>query len=339
MNRFSEVQMHLLGAFLLFAVMATLPAMISQRYFLGEIIAFMIWASVAMQWNVLMGHAGVFSLAQMLIFAIGAYGLAMITTYLGMSPWVAIPLGGVVAAIGALLIGLACLRLTTAYVALLTFAISYMVYVLIITESNCYTNVGGGCQRFFGGTTGFSRFEDLGFRQLLKRDWIVGNYFVVLSVFAMSFIASVVVIHGRLGLAFRALGDSRVYAGARGLNRTKFQLTAFVISAFFTGMTGAVYAAHFRSAGPSLFDFSTLLFILAMVIVGGLKSTWGPIFGALMMMVLVEIAKGMGDIRNTMIGIVLVAFVVLLPKGISGASKSIFSKWSSRQKPSSNVGG
>lgn len=327
MNRLSDIQRHLLGAFLFFGFMALLPIGITQRYFLGEIIVFMIWASVAVQWNVLMGHAGVFSLGQMLIFALGAYGVAMITTYLGFSLWLAIPLGALVAAFGALLIGLACLRLATAYVALLTFAISYMVFVLIITEADCYTKIGGGCQRFFGGTTGFSRIEDFGFRKLLRGNWVVGNYFTVLSVFALSFLASIFVIHGRLGLAFLALSDSPVYASARGLNRTKFQLIAFVVTAFFTGLTGAIYAVHFRSAGPSLFDFSTLLFILAMVIVGGLKSTWGPIFGAAMMMILVEIAKDMGDIKNTVIGLILVVFVVLLPQGITGAANAFLTKW------------
>lgn len=326
MSALSDVQKNLLGAALFIAAMALVPAFIAQRYFLGEIIIFMLWASVAVQWNVLTGHAGVFSLGQMLLFAIGAYAVAMTTTYLGISPWLAMPIGAVAAAIAALLIGLACLRLAAAYVALLTFAMSYMVYVLIITESNCFTNVGGGCQRFFGGTTGFSRFEDLGFRQMLRGNWMYGNYYVVLAVFALSFVASIIVIHGRLGLAFRALSDSPVYAAARGLHRTKFRLIAFVITAFFTGLTGAAYAVHFRAAGPSLFDFSTLLFILAMVIVGGLKSTWGPVFGALLMMALVEVAKEMGDIRNTVIGVVLVLFVVLMPRGIAGAARTVFGR-------------
>lgn len=326
MSNLSTVQKHLVGVVLLLAFMAFLPTVITQRYFLGEIIVFMIWASVAVQWNVLMGHAGVFSLGQMLIFAVGAYSAAMLMTYLDLSPWMAMPIAAIVAAVAALVIGLACLRLGPAYVALLTFAISYMVYVLIITDSECFTNTAGGCQRFFGGTTGFSRLEDLGFRKLLRGQWVVGNYFTVLAAFAISVIASVLVIHGRLGLAFRALSDSPVYAAARGLNRTRSQLIAFVVTAFFTGLTGAVYAAHFRSVGPSLFDFSTLLFILAMVIVGGLKSTWGPIFGAAMMMILVEVAKGMGDVRNTIIGVVLVLFVLFLPKGIAGLTGVLFSR-------------
>ncbi|MBK1870592.1 phenylacetaldoxime dehydratase family protein [Aestuariivirga sp. YIM B02566] len=314
-----EMSRHLLGAVLLLAALSALPFLVTERYALGEFITFLIWASVAVQWNVLTGHAGVFSLGQMLFFAIGSYCVAMFAVYFGLPPWASMPVAGLAAGVAALLIGLACLRLAAAYVALLTFAIAYMVYTLIITDSACYITTGGTCTPFFGGTNGFSQFVDLGFRKLLKGNWIVGNYFSVLAVFALSFIASIIVIHGRLGLAFRATSDSAIYAAARGINRTKFQLIAFVVTAFFTGLAGASYAAHFRFAGPSLFELSTLMFVLSMVIVGGLKSTWGPIFGAALMMILVEVGKSMGDVRNTLIGLVLVIFVLLLPKGVAGA--------------------
>lgn len=319
MMQAQEMSRHLLGAVLLLAALSALPFLVTERYALGEFITFLIWASVAVQWNVLTGHAGVFSLGQMLFFAIGSYCVAMFAVHFGLPPWASMPVAGLAAGVAALLIGLACLRLAAAYVALLTFAIAYMVYTLIITDSACYITTGGTCTPFFGGTNGFSQFVDLGFRKLLKGNWIVGNYFSVLAVFALSFIASIIVIHGRLGLAFRATSDSAIYAAARGINRTKFQIIAFVVTAFFTGLAGASYAAHFRFAGPSLFELSTLMFVLSMVIVGGLKSTWGPIFGAALMMILVEVGKSMGDVRNTLIGLVLVIFVLLLPKGLAGA--------------------
>jgi len=322
----SGLQKHLIGAVIFLLFLAVLPFVINQRYLIGEIIVFMLWVSVAIQWNVLMGHAGVFSLGQMLFFAIGAYAVGMLGTYLDLSPWYGLPVGAIAASLAALIIGLACLRLEKAYVALLTFAIMFMVHRLIITDAECVITTGGGCTPMFGGGNGFFGFDDFGFRKLLKAKWLIGNYFVVLAALATSFIASIIVIHGRLGLTFRALGDSPVYAASRGIHRTKYHVIAFVITAFFTGLTGAVYAGHYKFAGPSLFEFSTLVFILAMVVVGGLKSTWGPIFGAIAMSVLVEIAKDMGDVRNSTVGIVLVIFVLLLPKGIAGAGTALWNK-------------
>ena len=83
MTRFDELQKNLFFALLLFVLMATVPLVITQRYLLGEVITFMLWVSVALQWNVLMGHAGVFSLGQMLFFVSGSYTVAMLGAYLG----------------------------------------------------------------------------------------------------------------------------------------------------------------------------------------------------------------------------------------------------------------
>lgn len=323
MTRFGNLQRHLLALLLLFLLLGAIPLFVTQRYVLGEIILFMIWASVATQWNVLLGHAGVFSLGQLLFFAIGAYSVGMSGTYLGISPWMSMPMGAVIAAAAALLIGAACLRLANAYVALLTFAIVYMVQTLIVTDSGCFAVTGGLCQPLFGGGNGFSRMADFGFRQLLGGDWLIGNYFVVLATLGISVLASIVVIHGRLGLAFRALRDSSIYAASRGLNRTRFQVIAFVVTAFFTGLTGAVYATHFRFAGPSLFELPTLVLLLGMMIVGGLRTTWGPVLGAAAMMTLVDGAQDFGDVKNMVIGVVLVLFVVLMPKGLVGVITTI----------------
>lgn len=328
----STLSRHLVIGLLVIAAFAALPLVITERYLLGEIVIFFIWAMVAMNWNVLMGHAGVFSLAQMLFLAVGAYGMAMGVTFVGMSVWAAIPMAAVASAALALVIGMACLRLTGAYVALLTYAIAEMVHVLIITDTVCYTLIANNCQQLFGGSTGFSRFDDFGFRALLKGNWILGNYYVVLAAFAITVLGVVVVIHGRLGLAFRAIRDNVGYASSRGIDRKKYQVAAFVVTAFLTGLAGGVYAAHFRFAGPSLFEFSTLMFVLAMVVVGGLGSTWGPLIGTGSMMIVVELSKEMGDARNLVLGLALVIFVVVMPKGLAQAGKTLMSRVSRRSK-------
>ncbi|MFX3680230.1 branched-chain amino acid ABC transporter permease [Oceaniradius stylonematis] len=313
-----ELNKHLAIALVIAVGFAAVPLFVGERYLLGEVIVFFIWAMVAMNWNLLMGHAGVFSLAQLLFFACGAYGVAMGTQLAGLSIWLAIPLAAFAAMVLALLIGLACLRLTGAYVALLTFAIAEMVRILIVTDTHCFALIQNNCQQLFGGSTGFSRFSDFGFRPILRGDWIVGHYYVVWAVFVLSLVALVVIIHGRLGLAFRAIRDNVGYASSRGIDRQRYQLIAFASSALLTGLAGAVYAGHFRFAGPSLFEFSTLMFVLAMVIVGGLGSTWGPLVGAGVMMIVVEFAKELGDARSIVLGLSIVLFVVFLPKGIAG---------------------
>lgn len=324
MKRFDDLSRHLVIGLVVIAVFALLPLVLTQKYLLGEVIIFFIWAMVAMNWNLLMGHAGVFSLAQMLFFAVGAYGMAMGVTFAGMSIWIAIPVAAVCSAILALAIGMACLRLTGAYVALLTYAIAEMIHILIITDTECFTMVRNNCQQLFGGATGFSRFDDFGFRPLLKSSWILGNYYTVLAAFGLTILGVVFIIHGRLGLAFRAIRDNVGYASSRGIDRKSYQIAAFALSALLTGLAGGVYAAHFRFAGPSLFEFSTLMFILSMVVVGGLGSTWGPLIGTGIMMIVVELSKEMGDARNLVLGLALILFVVLMPKGMVHLSGRLF---------------
>ena len=307
-------------------VFALLPLIVTERYLLGEVIVFFIWAIVASQWNLIMGHAGVFSLAQLFLFACGAYTTAILVQLFGFSIWMAMPVAALAATLLAVLVGAACLRLTGAYVALLTFAIAEVVHILIITDTECFTHIRNNCQQLFGGATGFSRFGDLGFRKALKADWILGNYYLVFAVFVITLIATLFIIHGRYGLAFRAIRDNLGYASSRGISRFKYQLLVFAISAFFTGLGGAVYAAHYRFAGPSLFEFSTLMLVLSMVIVGGLGSTWGPFIGAAVMTLVVEWMKELGDARNISMGLSLVLFVLFLPGGLAAGFKKLFVK-------------
>lgn len=332
MTKLDDLTRHLLVAVLVILGFALVPVFVSERYVLGEVVVFFIWAMVAMNWNLLMGHAGVFSLAQMLFLACGAYGVAMGVTFAELSVWAAIPIAAFAAALLALVIGMACLRLTGAYVALLTYSIAEMIHVLIITDTHCFMMVRNGCQQLFGGSTGFSRFEDFGFRDLLKGNWVLGNYYTVLAAFGLTIFAVVMIIHGRLGLAFRAIRDNVGYASSRGIDRKKYQVAAFALSAFFTGLAGGVYAAHFRFAGPSLFDFSTLMFVLAMVVVGGLGSTWGPLVGTAVMMVVVEVSKEMGDARNLILGLALILFVVVMPKGLAHLPVMVLSRLRTRGK-------
>jgi branched-chain amino acid transport system permease protein len=326
------LQRHLGFGLLVVVGFAALPLVITERYMLGEIIVFFIWAMVAMNWNVLMGHAGVFSLAQLLFFACGAYGVAMSVTFLELSVWQAIPLAATFSAGAALLVGMACLRLTGAYVALLTYAIAATVHILIITETECFTLVRNNCQQLFGGSTGFSRFDDFGFRPLLRGNWVLGHYYVVLAAFALTIVAVVVIIHGRLGLAFRAIRDNVGYASSRGIDRKTYQVAAFAITAFLTGLAGGVYAAHYRFAGPSLFEFSTLMFVLAMVVVGGLGSTWGPLVGTGVILIVVEVSKEMGDARNLILGLALILFVMFLPKGLADGASRLMRKMTGRAR-------
>ena len=262
-----------IGAVLL-ALLVAAPLVWPSRYVVGQLTLFCIWATVVTQWNLVLGVAGIFSLAQMALFAMGGYATGMIGLYLDWSLWFALPVGALAAVLFSLLIGLACLRLRGAYVALLTLAISQVMYLLIITDTACFYMDGVTCRNFTGGTRGLAKYGDFGFREILGGDWIFGNYYLGLAILALATIASFVIINSPLGVAFRALRDNQVYARSRGTSRFKYQVLVFAMSAFFTGLAGGFYAGHFKVMGANTLHLSLMLFLLAMVIVGGVGRVW-----------------------------------------------------------------
>jgi branched-chain amino acid transport system permease protein len=306
----------LIGLFCIAAALIV-PLVFGGRYVVTQATVFFVWAIVVVQWNLVLGVGGIFSLAQMALFAIGGYATAMLGFYLKVPMLVAIPLGGLIAVVAGMIIGLACLRLRGPYVALLTLAIAQVMYVLIVNDTGCFTNVSG-CMPLFGGVRGIGQFGDLGFRSLFPSKWYIAHYYVALGLLTLAFVFSVAVIRGPLGLAFKALRDSPGYALSRGISRFKYQLWIFAVSAFFTGIAGGFYAVHFRVIGPTVFSFSLLLFLIAMIVVGGMGSIWGPLLGAALLMLADEGMKEFSDYRNIGLGLLITLFVIAWPRGLAG---------------------
>jgi branched-chain amino acid transport system permease protein len=319
--------------FLILALLIVTPFIWPTRYVLGQFTLLFIWATVVTQWNLVFGLAGIFSLAQMALFAMGGYVTGMLGLYFGWSLWVAMFVGGFSAVLFSLLIGLACLRLRGAYVALLTLAIAQTMYLLIITDTECFFMDGVTCRNFTGGTRGLTKYGDFGFREMLgRKDFAYGNYFLALAVLAAATAFSIFIIRSPLGLAFRALRDSSVYAVSRGVSRFKYQMLVFAASAFFTGLAGAVYAGYFRVMGANTLYLPLLLFLLSMMVVGGLGSAWGPLLGVAALMLVDEVLKEAVGFRNIGLGLILIGFVVIWPKGIAGAIEAAWHRLRRPQK-------
>ena len=305
-------------ALLVIASLVAIPYVVESRYLLGQVILALFYATIASQWNLLFGFAGVFSLAQMAIFGFGGYATAMLCVYFGWNVWPALPVGAVAAVIFSLLIGLACLRLAGVYVALLTLAIAQALYLLIVTDTECFRMVGSACRQFTGGAVGFARFGDFGTRAMFRAKWLVGNYAIVSVLFGFTMLCTYGIVKSPIGLAFRALKDNPGYAVARGVNRFQSQLLLFGVSAFFTGLAGGFYAAHFQAISPGILSLSQLLFIIAATVVGGIGTFWGPLVGTVVLMVADEAMRETGEYRTLGLGLIITAAIILMPNGLIG---------------------
>ncbi|MBK3666334.1 branched-chain amino acid ABC transporter permease [Bradyrhizobium diazoefficiens] len=315
----NENRMDAIVAIALVAMAIALPFLIDSRYILGQVILALFYACIASQWNLVFGFAGIFSLAPIAIFAMGGYATAMLCFFFGWSVWAALIPAALIAAVFSILLGLACLRLSGVYVALLTLAVTQVMYLLIVTDAECFVRVGSVCRQFTGGAAGFSRFGDLGTRAWLRGDWIIGNYFIVCALLVVTMIATWMILNGPAGLTFRAIRDNPGYAAARGINRFRVQLLVFGISAFFSGLAGGVYAAHFQVIGPTILQLPQLMFIIAIVVIGGVGTFWGPLLGTVVLVGADELMREAGEFRTFGLGVIIAGATVLMPGGLAGA--------------------
>ena len=277
------------------------------RFYLHLIILFFGWGMVVQCWDLIMGVSGIFSFAQVAFFAVGGWTSAVLATHFGVSPWIAIWTAPFAAVIAAMIVGLPTLRLRGIYVVLLTLAFSELLRNFTTT----------GPKIISGGGYGLKTVPKLGFE-----DWFGGGYdkilyyYVGLIFFVITMFAIWRILYSPIGMAFRAMRDSETYAISRGVSPFRFKLFVFGFSAFFTGLAGG-FLTHYQGAiSPTIFNFSITINLLAMIVLGGLGSFWGPILGTAILVILPEALRAAENYRNLALGISMALIAVLAPQGL-----------------------
>jgi branched-chain amino acid transport system permease protein len=161
---------------------------------------------------------------------------------------------------------------------------------------------------------------------LFKAKFLVADYALVVALFTATMGFTWAIVRGPIGLAFRALRDNPGCATARGIGRFQMQLLVFGLSAFFTGLAGGLYAAHFNAIGPGALSLSQLFFIIAMVVVGGIGRLWGPLVGAVVLMAADEAMREFGEFRSLGLGLIIAAAMVLMPHGLIGLGENLVAR-------------
>lgn len=279
----------------------------SGNFYLHLIITFFYYSVIAQCWNLIMGVSGIYSFAQIALFAIGGWTTGVLASQYGWNPWFSIWLAPIAAVVAAVLIGVPTLRLRGVYVVLLTLGFHELL-------RNYTTN---GPRIISGGGYGLKFVPRFQFSSSLPGDNVLIWYFYAgLVMFGVATYVIWRVFHSPLGLAFTALRDSESYAVSRGIDQFRMRLLLFGLSAFFTGLAGA-YATHYLgSISTQIFTFAILIRVLAMIVIGGWGSFGGPIFGAALLIGLDEWLREFGDYRVLAIGVALALIAVLAPQGL-----------------------
>ncbi|HWU41588.1 MAG TPA: branched-chain amino acid ABC transporter permease, partial [Candidatus Acidoferrum sp.] len=296
-------------------ILLILPLFIEDPYILNIVILSLLFAVLACSWNLICGYTGIFTFGHQAFFGIGAYVSALLAMKAGVSPWLGLLLGGVAAAVIGFMIGLPCLRLRAApYIAITTLAFSEIARII------CMNLVG--LTRGELGLWGIPEFPDISLPGGLAITFTGGQraayYYLILIIFLATLVLIGWIIRSYVGLAFRAIRDEQDAALSLGIDTTRFKLLAFIASSFFAGVAGAFYAHYILILTPtSVMSVGVMTEIIAVVLVGGLGTFWGPVIGAFSLTALLEYLREFGEYRFMIYGLILVVTILFMPKGVS----------------------
>jgi branched-chain amino acid transport system permease protein len=286
-------------ALLALIALAVYPLVTSNHFFLHLSIMALLYALLGMSWNLLGGYTGQISFGHAAFFGTGAYTSTILLLRFGVSPWIGMLAGAVLAVLLSLPLGWLTFRLRGPYFALATLAFAEVVRVIVY---NWDSLTGGG--------DGLNILTDLG--------GIVRFYYIILALT----VAGALVIRGcvrsRWGYFLNAIREDEDAAEALGVPATRMKLIALAVSAFFVALAGSFFASYQLYINPDLvYESQISVQMIVVTVVGGIGTLEGPVVGALIIVPLSEYFRGLSPVANPLIyGLFIVIFMMFLPEGI-----------------------
>ncbi|MDX3972394.1 MAG: branched-chain amino acid ABC transporter permease [Bradyrhizobium sp.] len=292
-------------------VLGGLSGIVLPEYHLRLLNLSLISAVAVIGLNFAFGYAGLISLGHAAFVGMGGYGLAILTTTYGWSPWLAAPVAIAATAISAGLIGYPLLRLRGHYLALATLGLNVSFYIV---TSNWIAMTGG--------TNGIARIPGLGLGSL---SFSGEHQFLWLALIVLALIAAAAAaLHkSRLGRKMMAVRDDEIASEMTGIDTTRIKIAAFVLSAVCAAVAGCLFALHVRFVAPEDFTYAHSITYLAMLIVGGEGTIVGAILGAVLLTFLPEWLRFLGTAYLFFFGLLVLCILVFLPTGLVGLGQRL----------------
>lgn len=314
----------------LVAVLAVLPFLLDDQ---AETVAVrtLIFAIMAVGWNLMSGYGGMFSFGHAAFFGIGAYTGAYLLVEHGVSPWIAMVVGALISAAAGSLIAFLCLRYKLAgpYFALATFAFA-QVFLLTVQNLDVLNR-----------TEGFS-VPILSEDSWAMMQWKAGSpiyFWIPLGILALGLLGTIWFVHSRTGQYAQAVRDDETAAASLGINVMRVRLVTVAASCALTSVAGTFYTQYYFFVGPEQ-GFGSHVSVNAIVpaVIGGIGTIWGPLVGALIVGPLSEwiadvlreppgflsFLEGLGGLDVAVYAVLLILIVLFMPKGIYGTLRDRF---------------
>ncbi len=302
--------------------------LVASSFMLFQLSMVLVYAIAILGLDLLTGVNGQFSLGHSAFFAIGAYVAAFLMDRVGLDYGWALPAAGALCFVVGFLFGLPALRLEGAYLALATFALALAMPPLLKLSL---------LEPWLGGVQGISVLKPEAPAWLSK--WVVLNadqwlYCVVLGVALPLFAAAANIVGSRSGRALMAIRDHSIAASAMGIPTALYKALAFGLSAFYTGVAGALATLVVQFVAPESY---TLLFSIALLVglvVGGAGSIWGAVVGGLFILFVPNLAEQVSkSLAGAIYALMLLAAIYLLPTGVAGGARALVASLSRSRRP------
>jgi branched-chain amino acid transport system permease protein len=298
------------GIVLLAAALIVLPHLLSLSQ--QEILVLLVINVLLVCSYRLLTLTGEWSLAHVVIMGVGAYGSALVAKRLEVPVPLAMLAGSAMAALIAFLLSFPLFRMKGFYFLIGSFAAGEVIRLIWKWSELTW---------LFGGPKGIKLIPPFPDIKLLSIDFYnpINYYYLCLIVVAVSLVILYRVERSRIGLTFHAIHWQDKLAQSVGVDTFRYRRLAFVISAFFAGLAGALYAHYIGTVNPNRFDVAEMVYVLIWAIVGGTATFYGPIIGVVTLTILNEVvlrALGVDEMRPMLYGAILIVSILFLPNGL-----------------------
>jgi branched-chain amino acid transport system permease protein len=313
---------------LVLAICVLAVVAVSNRYAVDIMIRTFLWAGLALSWNIAGGYTGLISFGHAAFFGIGAYTSTILLLNYGISPWVGMWAGALLAGCAAAALALICARLRGPFFILSTLAAGEVTRIAALNWRS-----------LTGGSEGLEIPPvPSAIDMVFKSQW--PNLALVLGYMLVLFAISVWIEQTRFGYFLFATRDDEDSASAIGINPRRTRMWAMAASAAFTAIGGTLFAQYFLYLDPTHIISPDISFQFALIcVLGGLGTASGPLFGALIIVPMSELLRGWlsssaSGLHLVIYGAIVIVVILYFPSGISGAIRRALEPLSTRDSPS-----
>lgn len=287
-----------------------------MEYLISIAIFVGIYAILAIGLNLVVGYSGLLSIAHAAFYGLGAYVTAILTTQYHVGFFISLLLGIIAAGLAALLVGVVLSRFKDDYLALASLGFNVIIFSIFLNAESI--------TRGPLGIPGIPRPSLFGFS--LNDNFV---FLVAVLVFvALFYFVSKFIVHSSFGRVLKAIREDEGAIRVFGYNTLYYKLAIFVIAAMMAAAAGSLFAAYISFIDPTSFSLNESIFVVAMIILGGLASLEGSIVGALFLILLPEILRFVGfptdiaaQMRQVTYGLILIFLMLYRPQGLMGEYK------------------